>query len=109
MFQRAITNARLVHGYNPQVLIQAGHPWLGGQGCNCLAFPVMVAANRSPPEQPVQLISSICPLATLFLASNTYNNTPHTNTSFTTLQHSYAHLLLELQKRGKFFPFSGTV
>jgi hypothetical protein len=39
VFQRAIANARLVYGHNPQVLIQAGHPWLGGQGCNCLAFP----------------------------------------------------------------------
>lgn len=32
VFQRAIANARLGHGHNPQVLIQAGHPWLGGQG-----------------------------------------------------------------------------
>jgi hypothetical protein len=51
VFQRAIANARLVHGYNPQVLIQAGHPWLGGQGCNCLASPCLPGSGGGGREQ----------------------------------------------------------
>jgi hypothetical protein len=68
VFQRAIAKARLVDGHNLQVLIQAGHSWLGTTGV-AIAFREWRSQRTDRPPWTT-VILSISTLATFVSISS---------------------------------------